>query len=190
MRSTDGSSFVEVLASLALISLLVTLAVPAMAYSIDGTRAREAAGFLAARLRLARQDAVFRTASAGLIFDAVDGRWQIRACQDGNGNGLRRVEVTMGIDRCPNDPFDLGQMFPGVTVAVDPALPGPEGEAGSTDPVRFGASDIASFSPEGSATAGSVYVRSARGKQYAVRVGNVTGRIRVLRYDTGTKVWR
>ena len=38
---------------------------------------------------------------------------------------------------------------------------------------RLGASDIASFSPEGSATAGSVYLRSARGLQYAVRVGNV-----------------
>lgn len=189
-RSSDGSSFVELLLGLAIVSMLVTVAVPATAYSIDSSRARDAAGFLAARLRLARQHAAFRTAAAGLVFDAVDGRWQVRACQDGNGNGLRRLEIASGIDHCPEGPFDLGHMFPGVTVGVDSSLPGPDGEPGSTDPVRFGASDIASFSPEGSATAGSVYLRSARGLQYAVRVGNVTGRTRVLRYDPGLKAWR
>jgi type II secretory pathway pseudopilin PulG len=189
IRSSAGSSYVELLIGLAIVSVLVTLSVPAMAYSIDSTRARDAAGFLAARLRLARQHAAFRTASAGLVFDVVDGRWQIRACQDGNGNGLRRVEMAAGVDLCPDGPFDLGRMFPGTAIAVDANLPGPDGEPGSTDPVRFGTSDIASFSPEGSATAGSVYVRSARGLQYAVRVGNVTGRTRVLRYDTGSKIW-
>ena len=191
IRSSAGSSYVEVLVGLAIVSVLVALSVPATAYSIDSSRARDAAGFLAARLRLARQHAVFRNASAGLVFDAVDGRWQIRACQDGNGNGLRRVEMASGVDPCPDGPFDLGRMFPGITIAVDSNLPGPDGEPGSTDPVRFGASDIASFSPEGSATPGSVYVRSARGLlQYAVRVGNVTGRTRVLRYDTGSQIWR
>ena len=190
MRASSGSSFVELLVGLAIVSILVTLAAPATAYSIDSSRARDAAGFVAARLRLARQQAAFRTASAGLAFDVVDGRWQIRVCHDGNGNGLRRAEITAGIDQCPDPALELGQMFPGVTVAVDPTLPGPEGEPGSVDPVRFGASDIASFSPEGSATAGSVYLRSARGLQYAIRVGNITGRTRVLRYDAGSKAWR
>lgn len=190
MGSSDGSSFVELLVGLAIISILVTLAVPATAYSIDSSRARDAAGFVAARLRLARQLAVFQTKTSGLVFDTVGGQWQVRACQDGNGNGLRREDVIAGVDRCPDGPFDLGQMFEGVTVAVDPGLKGPDGEPGSADPVRFGASDMASFSPEGSGTAGSVYLRSARGQQYVVRVGNVTGRTRVLRYDAGSRTWR
>jgi type II secretory pathway pseudopilin PulG len=190
MRSSDGSSFVELLVGLAIISILMTLAVPATAYSIDSSRARDAAGFVAARLRLARQQAAFRTAAAGLVFDSVDGRWQLRACQDGNGNGLRRADIAAAVDRCPDGPFDLGRMFNGVTIAVDPSLRGPDGEPGSADPVRFGASDMASFSPEGSGTAGSVYLRSARGQQYAVRVGNVTGRTRVLRYDAESRTWR
>jgi type II secretory pathway pseudopilin PulG len=190
MRSSDGSSFVELLIGLAIISILMTLAVPATAYSIDSSRARDAAAFVAARLRLARQHAVFRTAAAGLVFDSVDGHWLVRACHDANGNGLRRVEITAGVDPCPDGPFDLGQMFQGVTVAVDPTLKGPNGEPGSADPVRFGTSDMASFSPEGSGTAGSLYLRSARGQQYAVRVGNVTGRTRVLRYDAESGTWR
>ena len=55
--------------------------------------------------------------------------------------------------------------------------------------VRFGASQIASFSPEGSCTAGTLYLRSLRGLQYAVRLGNVTGRTRILRYDAAARRW-
>jgi type II secretory pathway pseudopilin PulG len=192
MQAADdnGASFVELLVGFAIISVLATLAVPATAYSIDASRAREGAGFLAARLRMARQHAAFRTAANGLVFDQVNGRWQVRACEDSNGNGLRRAEVASGVDRCSAGPFELSQMFPGVSIATDGSLPGPDGEPGSADPVRFGSSDIASFSPEGSGTAGTVYVRSAKGQHYAVRVGNITGRIRILRFDRHVNAWR
>jgi hypothetical protein len=80
-------------------------------------------------------------------------------------------------------------MFPGVTIGVDPGLPGPGGEPGSADPVRFGTGDIASFSPTGSSSAGTLFLRTRRGRQYAVRVSNITGRTRVLRYDTGRRQW-
>jgi type II secretory pathway pseudopilin PulG len=190
MHSSDGSSFVELLVGLAIVAILMSMAVPATAYSIDSSRARDAAGFIAARLRLARQHAAFRTAAAGLVFDVVNGRWQVRACQDGNRNGLRRADIASRVDPCPDGPYDLGELFHGVTIAVDPDIRGPDGEPGTSDPVRFGSSDIASFSSEGSGTAGTVYVRSARGQQYAVRVGNVTGRTRVLRYDAGARLWR
>jgi hypothetical protein len=81
-------------------------------------------------------------------------------------------------------------MFPGVSFDVDPSLRGPDGEPGSADPVRFGVSDIASFSPEGTGSAGSLYLRSARGQQFAVRVGNITGRTRILKYDIASGTWR
>jgi type II secretory pathway pseudopilin PulG len=189
-RDDDGASMVEVLVAAALIVSLTSLALPATAHSVDASRAREASGFIAARMRLARQLAVVRAASTGLVFDRIEGRWVMRVCIDGNGNGLRRAEIGSGVDACPDGTHDLLTMFPGVDVAVDPGLRGPDGEPGSADAVRFGASDIASFSPEGSATAGTVFLRSDRGRQLAVRVGNVTGRTRILRYDTGGRSWR
>src|SRR5262245_36466426 len=115
--------------------------------------------------------------------------WTFRVCSDGNGNGLRRAELADGRDSCAEGPYDLTQMFPGARISVDPALPGPDGGPGSPDPVRFGVSNMASFAPEGSGTAGTLFIRSAGGRQYAIRVSNITGRTRILRYDTGSRGW-
>jgi hypothetical protein len=103
---------------------------------------------------------------------------------------LRRADVTRGADRCVEGPIDLATQFSGVSIDVDPTLRGPDGEAGSADPVRLGASNLASFSAAGTCTAGSIYLRSARGEQYAVRLAGVNGRTRVLKYDRATRAWR
>lgn len=183
-----GASVLELVVVLAVVGVMAGLAAPATRMSSESSRVRDAAGFFAARVRLARQHAVFRSAAVGLVFDQTDGRWQVRVCHDGNGTGIRRAEIASGTDPCTGDPFELETMFPGVTIAVDPAVGGPDGDAGSSDPVRFGSSDIASFSPEGTATAGSLYLRSG-GEQFVVRIGNITGRTRLLRYDRGTGAW-
>jgi len=75
-------------------------------------------------------------------------------------------------------------------VSVDGTIRGPDGDPPSSAPVRFGSSDIASFSPTGSCTAGSLFLRSPKGVQFAVRVAGVTGRLRLLRYDAPARVWR
>jgi hypothetical protein len=110
-------------------------------------------------------------------------------CYDGNKNGIRHSDIAAGVDACIEGPHDLEQMFDGIRIDVDPTLDGPEGSGASADPVRFGPSDIASFSSAGSCTPGTLYVRSKSGVQYAVRVGSATGRTRILRYHTGTGAW-
>ena len=185
-----GITLVELAVALTIVTMLAALSAPLVAHAIDEGRARHAAGFLASRLRLARQRAVTSSASVGLVFDRVGSAWTFRVCEDRNGNGIRRAEIDAGVDRCPEGPYWPETMFAGVRVAVDAALPGPDGEAGSADPVRFGASDIASFSPLGSCTSGSVYLRSARDAQYLVRVAGVTGRTRILRFDPVGSTWR
>ena len=80
-------------------------------------------------------------------------------------------------------------MFRGVAFDVDPALVGPGGEPGSPDAVRFGAADIATFSADGGARAGSVFLKRADGRHFVVRVSAVAGRIRVLRHDPETNTW-
>jgi prepilin-type N-terminal cleavage/methylation domain-containing protein len=188
-QSERGLTLIELLLVMGLAAVLAGLTVPVTAQASDALRVRHAAGFVASRLRLARLDAVQRIRSVGLVFDEKDGEWRFSVCEDGNGNGLRRAEIAAGIDQCLEGPHDIGQMFPGARVAVDPNLPGPEGSAASPDPVRFGVSNIASFSPAGSCTPGTLYLRSEEGRQYAVRLGSATGRTRILRYDPGRSGW-
>jgi hypothetical protein len=125
----------------------------------------------------------------GLVFDTSGERTTFQVCVDGNRNGIRRAELAAG-DVCTEGPYDLSAMFAGVRIAVDPGLRGPDGEPGSPDAVRFGRGEIASFSPAGSCTAGSLFLRSSSGLQFVVRLSGVTGRMRVLRYEAATRTWR
>jgi type II secretory pathway pseudopilin PulG len=183
--SDDGATVIDLLIVLVIIAMVSALSAPAAASAIDATRARHAAGFLASRFRLARQEAVARGVHVGVVFDLNGARWSLRVCRDGSRNGLRRVDIQSGADPCFDGPHELGHLFPSVDIAVDATLRGPAGEPGSPDPVRFGTANLVSFSPLGSCTAGSLFFRSGLGAQYVVRVAGVTGRVRILRYETG-----
>jgi hypothetical protein len=51
------------------------------------------------------------------------------------------------------------------------------------------ASVLMSFTPIGTATSRTLYLRGRDASQYAVRVLGATGRTRVLRYVTATRQW-
>ena len=184
-----GFTMVELVAVVAVAVVLASVTMPLSATVVDQSRVKAAAAFMGSRFRLARVEAVNRVANVGVVFDFVNGRWQIRACRDGTGNGLRRADIASGADPCFDGPHDFRSMFPGVDIDVDPRLIGPAGEPGNPDPVRFGTPDIASFSPTGSCSAGSVFLRSAKGQQFAVRISGANGRLRVFRYDRTPRVW-
>jgi Tfp pilus assembly protein FimT len=186
----SGASLPELLVALTLVGLGAALAIPATVTATDEARVRQAAAFVAGQMRLARQDAIFRGSSSALVFDQVGGRWLFRTCRDGNRNGVRRAELLNGPDRCDGNAIDVAMLFPGTAISVDAALRGPDGEAGSSDPVRLGASNLASFSPSGTCTSGSVFLRSQSGEQLLVRVAGATARTRVLRFDRGALAWR
>lgn len=179
---------VESIAALAVALVVVSAVSPAAVSAIDEGRVRQAAGFMAGQLRLARQHAAVIGSAEALVFDFSGGRWLFRVCRDGNGNGVRRAELGSP-DACRDGVHDLASEFPGVRIERDPAIPDPGGGEGSADPVRFGPSDLASFSPSGSATAGSLYLMSRQKVQYAVRTAGVTGRTRLLRYDRSAGQW-
>jgi len=184
-----GGTLVELLIALTLIFIVVAFAVPTTAATVDAGRAGHAAGMMAGRFRLARQEAVSQSRSVAIVFDQVNGRWTFRVCVDGNGNGIRRAEITSGIDACVEGPVDIEALFPGIRIDVDAAVRGPAGEPPSPDAVRFGASDLASFSPLGSCSSGTLFLRSPMGALFAVRIGGATGRTRVLRYDATAAAW-
>jgi type II secretory pathway pseudopilin PulG len=184
-----GWTITELLIVLAIGAVLLGLTTPLTARAKDASRARHAAGFVATRFRAARQQAIVQERSVAVVFDGSPDGWAFRICADANGNGVRRAEINDGGDPCLEGPFVFAALFPGVDIAMAADVPTPDGQTGSDDPVRFGASNMASFSPLGSCTSGTLYLRSTLGTQYAVRVLGITGRTRILKFDAWSQTW-
>jgi hypothetical protein len=102
---------------------------------------------------------------------------------------VRSNDIDSGRDRLVAGPFPLTGGAPGVRVGINPGVPALPPERGtlSGDPVRFGVSDILSFSPIGTATPGTFYLAGDAG-QAAVRVTGGSARVRLMVWRGGR--WR
>lgn len=185
----DGFTLIEQLLVIAIVAVLIGTALPITADALDALRTQDAARYLAARIVNGRMDAIKRSTRIGLRFEAGPGDYTYRPFIDGNWNGIRTADITSGVDRPLGPPERLGDNFTGVHFGLMPGLPDADGQPGAgIDGVRIGAARILTTGPDGTATAGTLYVRG-RNAQYAVRVLGPTGRVRVMQYLKGERKW-
>lgn len=161
--------------------MLAAVTVPQLLTGLDRSRAWAAARYLAARMAAARSYAVLRSAHVALRFVEDRSGISFQMFVDDNQNGVRTSDIAAAVDRPLDAPARLRELFPGVDIGISPELGG--------DPVRLGASDLLSFTPSGTATPGTVYIRGRDGTQLAVRVLGATARTRLLRYVPQTRKW-
>ena len=187
-----GFSLLESVLVLGLLALTAAIALPSILGGLDDARAVAAARHVAGLARLTRVQAAARSTRAGLRFEREGATYRYAVYVDGNGNGLRRRDIRSGIDE-PITPVErLGDGFPGVVLGVAAGvtrISDGRAMAGDADPVRLGSADTLIFSPLGTATSGTIFLRSRKGRQYAVRVLGATGRTRVLEFRHETKSW-
>ncbi len=187
-----GVSLLESILVLALLVLTAAIALPSILRGLDDARAMAAARYVAALARLTRVQAATRSTRVGLRFEQQGPTYRYAIYVDGNGNGLRSRDIRRGIDT-PITPVErIGDRFPGVTFGVAAGVTRisdgrPMTEA--ADPVRLGSGDTLTFSPLGTATSGTIFLLSPKGRQYAVRVLGATGRTRVLEFRHETGSW-
>jgi len=167
---------------LALGGLLMAIAIPTLLGAVDRSRGLAAARYLGARMALARANSVRRSTVIALHFEPGPRGTSFSVVQDGNGNGVRTRDIQAGIDRVIEGPVFIADFFPGVEIGLVPNAPAPEA-------VQLSGSSILSFTPSGTATSGSIYLRGKDGTQWAVRILGVTARTRVLRFDSATREW-
>jgi type II secretory pathway pseudopilin PulG len=185
-----GSTFVEVLAALSVSATLMAMAGPGVLSGRDAIRAAQAARHVASVIRLHRTLAISSGAQVALRFEAPGPAGSWVAYADGDRDGVRGNDVASGVDRPLGPRSEIAAEFPGVTFGIVPGTRDiDDGQLLSGPAVRLGAGNWLSFSPSGSATSGTIYVRGRSGTQYAVRVLGVTGRTRVLAYDGGSGRW-
>jgi prepilin-type N-terminal cleavage/methylation domain-containing protein len=186
-----GFSLVEMLIAVLLITTLCAIAVPGVDRVVDHWRTRGAAFFMASRVALTRMQAVRRNANVGLRFVAAGGAFAMRAYADGNRNGLRSAEIASGVDPPLGLPDRLDELFPGVSFGFIPGASLIDGTAVSPgdDPIRLGTTNTVIYSPLGTSSSGTVYVRGRGRWQFAVVVLGATGRGRVLEFDPVARKW-
>jgi type II secretory pathway pseudopilin PulG len=187
----QGYSLVEVLFALTLLATLGGLAVPQLLATIDHVRAAGAVRYLTTRLHQVRTEAVVRSKDVALQVTQTSEGYSFAAYLDGNGDGIRTHDIQNGTDPRITRPERLPDHFSGVDFGVLPELPSPDGSSAApgSNPIKLGSSNILTFTPLGTSSSGSLYVRSKGNSQYVIRILGETGKTRVLRFDSRCRQW-
>jgi hypothetical protein len=166
-----------------IVAIVSATAIPQLLVGLDRSRAIAGARYLAQQCGIARLQAAGQGRYVAVRFTQAGSDYVAEMFADGNRNGVRAADIAVGIDTPVRAGFSLSADFPGTRIALDPAL------GLGVDPIRLSGTTLLSFSPAGSATAGTVYVLGRDGTQLAIRVLGATGRTRVLRYQRTTNTW-
>lgn len=184
-----GLTLIELLLVLAVIVTVGGLAIPFMRNALDDIRTAMAARYVSARVMGVRIEAVKRSMCIGLRFEPAGSDYRYASFADGNGNGVRSSDISSGIDPQLGAFESLRDRVGGVQFGLLAGVPDVDGNGNTgSDGVRIGTARILTVSPNGTATAGTLYVHGRR-RQYAVRILGITGRVRVLQYREGSRQW-
>lgn len=170
----------------ALVGLLATFSIPSLVAYSRRAHIEGATRIFTGEFRKARSMAVRGGVYTAIRFERLEEGAEFSVYADGNHNGVRSADIEREVDRRIAGPFPLHGGAPGVRVAVRPGLPAVPPATGlleGDDPIRFGKSDILSFSPLGTATPGTFYL-AGEDAQGAVRV-TTNARVRLLLWHGG-----
>jgi hypothetical protein len=190
MNDDRGHSLAEILVALTIFMVGSAAAVPALKAYIVDSKLVGAALIFKGTFRRARSIAVRSGAQTAIRFEERADGIYFALYSDGNYNGVLSREIRSGVDRLLEEAQRLDGGVSGVRVEVDPGLPKippGRGKIASSDPIRFGRSNMVSFSPLGTATPGTFYLAS-EGGQAGVRVTGTSARVRVMIWRGGG--WR
>ena len=186
----------EFVTAAALVGCLAAVGVPPLLRASAGLRLKSAAFEVASALRLARSWAIRYSDNAAVKFrTGADGTVTFAVYRDGDGDGVLNRDISSGVDPEVIAPRLLAHLGRDVRFGFPPGPP-PRDPSDPRrrldrldDPIRFNASDLASFDPLGGSTPGSVYVTDSRDRLLCVRVLGTTGRTRIVVYDSKREVW-
>lgn len=179
-RTDAGYSVTELLVVLGIIALTASVALP----NIIGFRQEYALTSAARSFRnefmRARSIATKKNTQTAIRFErTASGRVFYSTYIDGNFNGVLAGDITRGIDTRIAGPFELDAGQAGVEVGVIPGVTSPDGGPLGLDPIRFGTTRMVSFSPLGTGTPGTFYLRT-RSSMAGVRVTGGSARVRIM----------
>jgi prepilin-type N-terminal cleavage/methylation domain-containing protein len=187
-----GFTLIEVVVVVALVGIVIGIAVPSLVRAHDTADAAGAARYVASVFARVRFDAARRQRIMAVRFSRTAPPTFV-VVMDGDGDGVAAADVSSGIDTAIGPADRLEDHFRRARFGIATTMPAIDESrtlSPADDPIRLGTADQWSVSPLGTATSGTVYVTSAGGAQFAVRIAGSTGRARVLYFDRGGATWR
>lgn len=186
LSDAPGYSLLEALAVLFLTGLLSLVGIGSFSRLASQSSTRTLAHVVRALVAESSTRAVSDRAYVGIVFERGERGATARIVEDGDWDGVTHEDMARGTDQPLGSPIYLreGMAYLGLPDAVrtDPS----GAPISDDDPVRFGRGDILSFSPTGTSTPGSLYLRDVSGKEaWAFRVAGLDGRIRCYRWWKG-----
>jgi hypothetical protein len=195
MLEARGITLMETVVCLALTTLTVAAAVPALGRMRGSAMTAAGARHLAVTLHALRWKSAAQGRGHGLRFVGDSEGWAWYEVRDGNGNGLRTAEVEAGTDPTLSGPHRLESVASGITLGFPPGGPFPRIPPKSgwiddpSDPIRIGNTSLLAFTPAGTASSGTLYVTDGKERLYAVVIYGRTSKIRVWRYSADRGQW-
>lgn len=197
VRKQQGLTLPELMIAGVLGAVLTTLGVPPLMEATANVRVRAAAEEIRGAMRLGQSFAVRYNANVGIKFRTrPEGGVTFTLYRDGDGDGVLTADIERGVDPEIRPAQQLTSLGRGVGFGFPPGTaPKDPGDARARltrldDPVRFNGSDIAAFSPLGTATPGSIYLTDHRKRLVVVRLFNRTAKATILTYDPVREVWQ
>jgi len=185
---------VEAALVLFIMGLLAAATTPALLAALSRGRVTAAARELGQEMARLRSEAIVSRRSVAMRLTWSQGRYVFAFYADGDGDGVRSDDIASGHDPLIGPGRDLASRYEGVDfglldVPIPEVPPGGGTLAAASDPVRFGRSDIITFTPHGTSSSGTLYVSDGAGVVVAVVLFGGTGRIRTWRFDRDLWAW-
>lgn len=171
---------------LSILGIMATVTTSAMTSVMRRTDLRAATGHVRNILDNANTEGQNKGAYRGVKFTLIGDEWFYTVYEDGNGNGVLTEDINHGIDVRIEGPRRLFDPATRARVGFPPGgIADPDGGAHINEDaraLRFGESDICSFSDFGSCTPGTIYLTDGVSAEAMVRCSGSSDQIRVEFY--------
>lgn len=191
--NSKGYSLVELLAYMAIMAMIMTMATAPLLTYTRRLAIRAVAARAAFVLLDTQGDAQLVSRNRGVRFSRTASGWRYAIYEDVDGDGVRNDDIISGTDTLVRGPIALFDDSAGIRVGLPVGgVPDPDTGKwmGAEAAVNFNGSSLCSFDPDdGDCTPGTLFLTD--GYQTAgVRCSGDGGRVRVLLYDPEKRAWK
>ncbi|MCG3195395.1 MAG: hypothetical protein DIJKHBIC_04676 [Thermoanaerobaculia bacterium] len=192
-HSCRGLTLFEASTATLVIAFVFSLAAPAYQEILSQFMLRQACQDVAVLCLKAQALAAVERRDVGLRWILAGGDLTVTGYVDGNGNGVLSKDIVSGLDERVFGPVSLKGRHPSITFSFITGFtgldPNDEPMGDLSDPIRFGRSNISTFSATGRASPGSIYLSNTRSRQGVVRISPVSGQIRIYEWLPARREW-